>query len=149
MIAISNKQRGKSEVFRYLKKNSDVFVPPIEEKIDIREFSEKIVKFATQFWLVDSEKDEVIGFLACYLNDERKKTAYITTVSITKKYQEKGLGFLLLEDCIQLAEDKNFEVMKLEVSKINLKAIKFYEKLDFEIHDCSFLSYFMIKKLSF
>lgn len=145
MIKISNKKKPKKVILKYLEVNSNNFIPPLSGRVNLDLFSKKINKYARQSWIFDG--DEIVGFMACYVNDPENETAYITTISIVKKYKGQGLGKMLLNDCVDFAKNNGFNKVKLEVSKINTAAILFYEKQGFAIVDCSFLSFFMVKNI--
>jgi ribosomal protein S18 acetylase RimI-like enzyme len=149
MIEISNSKKSKEKIFKYLKSNSSVFVPPLSGRVDLNTFTEKITKYARQTWIYDNEQNEIAGFMACYFNDPKKEIAYITSISIVEKYQAKGLGIMLINDSIDFAKKNNFRKIQLEVSKINTNAIGFYRKQQFNIVDCSFLSFYMVKNLNY
>ena len=65
--------------------------------------------------------NDVVGFY-----NLRKSDHYIQGIEINKKYQSKGLGKMLLQECI------NSGAERLSVNKNNIKAINMYKK-DFKI----------------
>lgn len=57
---------------------------------------------------------------------------YIGGIQILPEFQALGIGSGVFKDLIVEANNAN-KVIRLEVHKVNLKAIKFYEKLEFVV----------------
>ena len=71
---------------------------------------------------------EIIGYaLMMMVLDE----AHLLNLSIAKAYQKQGLGRLLLENMIRIAQEKNAANMFLEVRTSNISAIALYENIGF------------------
>lgn len=75
--------------------------------------------------------NDVVGFY-----NLRKSDHYIQGIEINKKYQSKGLGKMLLQECI------NSGAERLSVNKNNIKAINMYKK-DFKIINEDKTMYYM------
>lgn len=75
--------------------------------------------------------NDVVGFY-----NLRKSDHYIQGIEINKKYQSKGLGKMLLQECI------NSGAERLSVNKNNIKAINMYKK-DFKIVNEDKTMYYM------
>lgn len=71
---------------------------------------------------------EVIGYSGLYQLFER---AEILTLAVSKKYQGKGYGKMLLQHLIDEAIKNESEVISLEVRVSNKVAINLYEKFGF------------------
>lgn len=84
--------------------------------------------FSTIYLLKD--KNEVIGYVGIWdLLDQIQ----ITTVAIDEKYRNQGHASTLVHHCIQVALEKEYKMMSLEVRVSNKYAIRLYEKHQFEI----------------
>lgn len=71
---------------------------------------------------------EIIGYaLMMMVLDE----AHLLNLSIAKAYQKQGLGRLLLEHMIRVAQEKKAANMFLEVRPSNISAIALYENIGF------------------
>ncbi|GKX31104.1 N-acetyltransferase [Vallitalea longa] len=53
-------------------------------------------------------------------------------ISVRKKYWSKGIGRLLMNECINWCKEKGVEQLELEVVTENSRAISMYEKFGFE-----------------
>ena len=53
-------------------------------------------------------------------------------IAIRSKYTRKGLGQILFAEFLNISKKNNIKKIFLEVSSINLPAIKFYENLNFK-----------------
>jgi ribosomal protein S18 acetylase RimI-like enzyme len=118
-------------IYSYLKENGNLFIPALEPRIDIELYAQKIAAQAQQFWL--KVEDNIIGFAACYLNDQEKGIGYITSISIVQDYQGKGAGSYLLKEIIRVARNSNFKNIRLEVFEENVNAVEFYKLKNFEL----------------
>ena len=65
---------------------------------------------------------------------EEVEKIYIDQIYILPKYQSKGIGSKILIDIIDIGKSKK-KPIELQVLKINLKGIKFYQKLCFSEYD--------------
>ncbi len=74
------------------------------------------------------EDDEVKGYLDLWITFEK---AQIANIGVKKAYQGKGIGQILVDEAIRIANDNNCENISLEVRVGNEKAIYLYEKNDF------------------
>lgn len=105
------------------------FVPPLSKRANIDDYAIKIVCKAICFecW----RNNDLIGLIAAYCNDESRKTAFITNVSVLPKWQNRGIAQRLMENCIIYMRDLGISQVELEVNPSNNAAISFYEKNGF------------------
>lgn len=129
MIILKKVQLSESEIFDYLSKNCEIFIPPLESRLDVRKYSRKLNKYATHFCAYD--KDSLVAFSACYFNDEEKEIGYISSFSVKKDYQGQGISTDLLNMILSYAREHSFERIKLEVRKENEEVMKIYSKKGF------------------
>ena len=86
-------------------------------------------------------KDELVGF---YNGKEVAENIYeIGNICVKPEYQNKGIGTAVLKEILFENKGKN---IKLQVFKINKKAIKLYEKIGFEKSNETELHYILTKK---
>ncbi len=117
-------------VLRLLIKLDQYYFPPLSlQVIDLEEYAKKIVLYADI--MIASNNNNDIGLIAIYCNDLKSKISFITSIGIDKVYQNHGVASDLLELAIKSAEQKGFQVIKLEVNSKNNNAMKFYKKSGF------------------
>lgn len=124
-----------------------VFKPSLSERIaNLNCYTEKLYNNAIVF--VAIEENEFIGFTAFYANDRNKHLAYLTQLAVKPKAQNRNIGKLLLDACIDTSKNNGMTELKLEVINSNITAINFYKKNGFELcGESSIYSKYMIKKL--
>lgn len=105
------------------------FLPRLSSRVDINDYAKKIASRAMRFeaWLDNS----LIGLVAAYCNDQEKRIAYITSVSVLKAYTGKGIAAKLIKQCIEHAQVTEMRQISLEVARDNVPAINLYEKNGF------------------
>ena len=85
------------------------------------------LKSAHSAWVLVQDAN-IIGYaLMMMVLDE----AHLLNLSISQSYQKQGLGRLLLEHMIQIAQDLKAANMFLEVRASNISAIALYENIGF------------------
>jgi ribosomal protein S18 acetylase RimI-like enzyme len=144
-ITYSTKVASEEEIFLHLKECSTLFVPNLNETVDIQEYSKKIFQKSITFeaWV----REKLIGLVAIYCNDIESHSAYITNVSIIKEYFGLGVAYQLLKMCISHVELNRFSTIILEVNMTNTPAVKLYKKYGFKIFESKESSFLM--KLEF
>lgn len=86
-------------------------------------------------------KDELVGF---YNGKDKDNNIFeIGNICVKPEYQNKGIGTAVLKEILFEHKGQN---IRLQVFKINEKAIKLYEKMGFEKTDETETHYIMIKK---
>jgi len=125
------RKAGYSDIFDHLKKCDDSFSPPLSSYVNIEEYSKKIHTNAVTFeaW----EDGELVGLVACYLNDQESRQGYITDVSVLETHSGRGIGKRLLEGCEEYARRSGTRSIALEVNVKNTGAISLYEKTGFRL----------------
>lgn len=124
------KQADADAIQVHLNKCKDNFIPSLDKTVDIEVYADKIAKNAFTFeaWV----KNDLIGLIAVYLNDENNHSAFITNVSVEKEYAGKGIASQLLKNCIAHANEKKYSNIVLEVNINNQQAINLYKKFLFK-----------------
>lgn len=128
-LKYKTKTATEEEIYLHLKLCNEKFIPPLEEKVNIREYSKKLFKKSVTFeaW----ENQTLAGLVAAYFNDTENHLGFITNVSILKDYKGKGIASELMNMCINYSKGNKFTEIILEVSKENKDAISLYEKFNF------------------
>ncbi|MBN2860280.1 MAG: GNAT family N-acetyltransferase [Sphaerochaetaceae bacterium] len=113
----------------HLVRCSLLFSPRLDSYVNIRDYAAKIYRSAERIEAWDNQR--LIGLLAVYLNDHQGKEGFITDVSVEKEFHGNSIGADLLRRCLDLATEKGFRTVILEVFTTNIAAIRLYEKFGF------------------
>jgi ribosomal protein S18 acetylase RimI-like enzyme len=108
--------------------------PPLDSRIDLREYAGKISVNAVTFeaWSASS----LVGLVAAYLNGESVRAGYVTNVSVTRDFTGRGIATALMRNCIEEARRRGFVTVALEVAKQETRAFALYYALGFsELED--------------
>ena len=132
---------SEQEIYSHLMECNENFIPHLEKKVNIHEYSNKIFQKAVTFeaWSADT----LVGLVAAYFNIPDGQSGYITSVSIIRAYMGKGIASILINNCIDYAKKNNFRSISLEVAKANQQAINLYRKFRFQEFDDKHTSIFM------
>ncbi len=116
-----------SDIYSHLVICNQEFVPPLDQRIDISSYSNKILEKAT---LIEAWDDNLlVGLVAIYIN--QGSTSFITNVSVNSAHQGKGIAKELMKNTIEFAVSKKSHIIELEVNHLNNSAILLYKKFDF------------------
>jgi ribosomal-protein-alanine N-acetyltransferase len=116
-------------IIEHLNRCTNFFNPPLHTYVDIQKYGEKIDNHAITFEAWD--ENTLVGLIAAYFNDENTKIGFITNVSMLKEYQGLGIASKLLLLTIEYGKEHNFRMLRLEVNKINQKALTLYKRHGF------------------
>ena len=117
------------KIAEHLERCDRGFVPPLSTRTDIDRYARKIRDQATSFEAWADGK--LVGLVAAYFNDEARRVAYVSNVSVEADYRRTGIGSDLMARCIQQAIERGFDGIELEVDATNLNAIALYLKHGF------------------
>jgi ribosomal protein S18 acetylase RimI-like enzyme len=119
------------EIAEHLSRCDADFVPPLSGRVEISDYAQKIASKATRFeaW----SGGTLVGLVAAYCNDQEKRVAYITSVSVLKEWMSKGIAARLMSQCIEHAKASGMRQVSLEVASDNAPAIRLYEKSGFAV----------------
>ena len=98
MITYSINTLKLEQLKNFIKKIDDYFIPPLSERVNLTEYSNKIYKNATLFEAWDN--DTLIGLIACYANNLKTKVAFFSLVAVLKEYRQQGIAGTLIENCV-------------------------------------------------
>jgi len=134
------------DIYKHLIFCSDLFIPPLDNIVNIRDYSDKIKFNAITFeaWV----QNQLVGLVACYFNDLDKKQGFITNVSVLSNFKGMGIAKGLLNLCFTYADQHQFNEVSLEVNLFNFPAIDLYTKMGFEVVDVKGKSQIMTKLLN-
>jgi glycosyltransferase involved in cell wall biosynthesis/GNAT superfamily N-acetyltransferase len=134
------------DIKTHLQKVSDLFSPPLDSYVNISNYACKIKNAAItiEAW----SQNELIGLIACYLNNKETDEGYITNVSVLKEHQGKGITSKLLELTIDQAQKNEYNKILLEVGEDNKTAIALYKKYGFYLAEKRGTKHSMVNRLN-
>lgn len=119
------------------------FEPRLSSVTEINTYIDKLYSNADIFF--KTEDNNLVGFVAGYINDFINKSAYISLVLVDKHFRGKGIANSLLKEFTEECRRLNFKVIRLE-ARINNSAKRLYENFGFseEFRD-QFSIHFILK----
>jgi ribosomal protein S18 acetylase RimI-like enzyme len=85
-------------------------------------------------YLLAKDDEGYLGFLSYELNYKGKPWTKVHKIYVLTSAQGKGVGRILIDEAAKIGRDNGNKELSLNVNRYN-KAIKFYEKMGFEIVD--------------
>lgn len=128
-ISIKKTSLNPEILVTYFQNNHAIFEPPLDRRVSIEDYANKLCQHAEFFCL--KKNDNILGMMACYINDDKDEIAFISSISIIKDFQNQGLGGKLLNTGIEYIKRLNYKKIRLQVYSLNNKAITFYKKHGF------------------
>jgi ribosomal protein S18 acetylase RimI-like enzyme len=119
----------KEDIQAHLEECDRDFSPNLSLKVDIEEYSRKISARANTFEAWSGRG--LIGLVAAYMNDPGTRTAFITSVSVVRKFMGRGIASALLGHCLEKSRQAGMKAVRLEVSLRSRDAIQLYENFGF------------------
>ncbi|HME37350.1 MAG TPA: GNAT family N-acetyltransferase [Steroidobacteraceae bacterium] len=118
-----------AQVSLHLEQCDANFVPALSGRVDVNAYAAKICGNAVRFeaW----SNHVLIGLLAAYCNDDERRVAFITSVSIVADRTGEGIATRLLRHCIDYVKLQRMRRISLEVAGGHRSAIQLYEKCGF------------------
>lgn len=128
-ITFEWKKGGKSvlRIREFLTEVDSIMIPQLSNRVDINDYSQKLAENADNLFAVYHMKD--IANCAVYCNRE---VAYISSIAVKEKYQNRGIGNLMMLEIKKHVRDKNICSIRLKVHKGNDTAISYYVKNGFK-----------------
>lgn len=121
------------------------------------ELIERFMRAPTSLMLVAEVDDQIVGLanIAAFTSEKQAHVAEIG-VSLVQEYWGYGIGGLLVEALIDFAKEVNLQLITLEVVVENERAVRLYERYDFEIrgtlqkrlkHECRYYDSYVMELL--
>jgi ribosomal-protein-alanine N-acetyltransferase len=130
MITLAVNTGKAADILQHLQSCDESFVPPLSSRVDLQDYTRKIVGNAARFeaW----SDDIIVGLVALYCNAPDRQVAYLSNVSVLPHAMGQGLGKRLMQEAIVHASRLDFDQMALEVSPGSAAAIALYRGLGFQ-----------------
>lgn len=139
---------SENDIYKCLLACNEHFIPKLSERVDLKQYSQKIFRKATNFeaWTGDN----LIGIVSVYFNPSANGSfGYITNVCVVKEFAGMGVAQKLMDLCIKHAADNKINRLELEVNTQNVLAIRFYKKHNFTIVREENNAFFMQLKINY
>jgi diamine N-acetyltransferase len=109
----------------------------IAEAFSLEQTARELSDKDTIVLIVESNR-QMIGFAMLYEHSTEKCISdpdpiEIQRFYIAREYQGKGIAHSLMEKCLEIAVEKNYQTIWLGVWEYNYRARRFYEKLGFRV----------------
>lgn len=118
-----------SELYNFLESINSDFPIPLNQKTDLREYVEKVIKFGE---IVAFQEENILKGLAIgYIENLKDNSAYISVVGVKKEFRGNGIGKKVVQKFIEICKEKNIKSVNLYTHKSNETAIKMYKALGF------------------
>lgn len=143
-MEFTTNQATSLDILRHFEALDQSFVDPLSSTVDLVAFSEKIRKmaFTVEAW----EGKELVGLGALYLNDPTLEKGFFTHLGVLPTLQKAGLGKRLMKWAVEIADEKGFKEVGLEVYGVQQGAIRMYGTLGFVVVENSEVKWKMIRK---
>lgn len=118
-----------------LNKEEDV-MQYLNEAFTVSQMESEINSDQSEIRLVVNNEAQIIGYIKVNFNvyDNGVQADYpaeLQRIYVHSQYKRQGIGKKLMEEAIQIAKQRNCDVLWLGVWEHNTDAIKFYNKQDF------------------
>jgi len=109
----------------------------LDENLSIEKLISELENPNSEFYFAENN-DEILGYLKLNFKDaQTEKLAEnhfeIERIYVLKTFLGQKIGQILFDKAIEIGREKNLEYVWLGVWEENHRAIRFYEKNDFEI----------------
>lgn len=122
---------AKTELARFLCDVDDLFPVPLSEKVDIGEYAEKLLSYATL--VPEFREGRLAGLVAGYTDNlPPEGLAYVALVGVRRDFQRRGIAKKLVEDFIDVCRRKGIRGLHLYTDADNRGAVHLYHGLGFE-----------------
>lgn len=132
-----------NDILLHLIECNDYFIPHLDSRINIHDFTKKIQCNAELFEAWNNLS--LIGLVSAYFNNDTK-IVFINHVCVLKSFQGYGISKKIISNCICYSKEKKYKFIKLEVYKNNFKAINLYKYFNFEIEN-EFDNYLIMQRI--
>ena len=109
----------------------------LDENLSIKKLKSELEKPNSEFYFAENN-GEILGYLKLNFKDAQTEKLEenhfeIERIYVLKAFLGQKIGQILYDKAIEIGREKNLEYVWLGVWEENHRAIRFYEKNDFEI----------------
>jgi ribosomal protein S18 acetylase RimI-like enzyme len=128
-LIITTNRTNAASIESHLRECDERFSPQLSIRLNISKYSQKLASLADRFEAWRGHR--LVGFVAAYLNNTGTCLGFVSSISICKDFEGKGVASKLMRKCALVAEEKGCKILELEVSKTDQRARAFYLKHGF------------------
>ncbi len=121
----------KEALYKFLLSVDQAFPIPLSCKVDLWEYTCKLVQKATL--CIKTQGEGIVGLVAGYTEDLIDNMAYIAVAAVAEKERKKGIARELIVEFINICRQKQIERIHLYAVSTNIAALKLYDSLGFEV----------------
>lgn len=121
----------KENIIEFLEKVDLLFPIPLSEKVNIKEYVEKVLDNGKI--IVSMCEDNIVGINLFYANDIITRQAWISTIAVDENFKSKGIGTTLISKMKEYCIKNKMKEIILYTHNKNERAIKLYNKNGFKI----------------
>lgn len=118
---------------KFLARESDEFSLTVEQE---REFIKNRTKDENVSFLIGELDGRIIANCSVGIIDNKKRYLHRAGmgIAVSKDYWNKGIGKIMMQECINWCKEKHVEQLELEVVTENIRAVSMYKSFGFEIY---------------
>ena len=129
IVSPVNTNANRSIIEEFIRKYDHIFIPPISIQKNINEYVLKV--FTYGHFLMYIQRSNIRGLIGFYCNDTKFRVGYISYLAIDKDYRRKGIGQVLLDECMAMCLNQGMRVVRLQTWSGNTGALSLYINKDF------------------
>lgn len=131
VITYTKSRSSFDNILQHLQACDDSFPTPLSSRVNLHKYSMKLYESSLRFeaW----HFGDLIGLVSIYEN--HGDNAYITNVSVLGDYRAQGVGSGLFDLMLGHCAQNNIAEVELDVECGNTKALLFYTKNGFTVHE--------------
>lgn len=117
------------EISDFFKDHDNDYFEKLSDRVDINEYSEKLLESSVQFTLRDDV--DLIGLSPCYFNNDKEKVGYISSLTIRDGFRSKKLGSQMIQHISEYAKRQQYNSIMVKIHYDNHISHNFYIKNGF------------------
>lgn len=121
-------QKNRVKLSSFLHDKSGEFAEPLESRISISDYTEKILKNGYVFAVIDRE--DLVGVIGGYANDYGSLQAYESILITDKSVRGSGAAKRLFQLQSEYCREQGMNTIYFTTNRNNKAAVKFYEKMN-------------------
>lgn len=128
-----NQMQAVDRETKFLARESDEFNFTVEQE---REFIKNCTNDENSCFLIAELDGRIIANCSVGLIQDKKRYLHRAAmgIAVVKDYWNKGIGRIMMQECINWCKEKGVEQLELEVVTQNTRAVSMYKNFGFEIY---------------
>lgn len=131
----------KEDIYTFLKEIDQDFPTPLTSKVDLNDYTDKILDRAEILSVFKEYK--MVACVVLYCNDIVNSRAYVPLVGVLKQYRGQGLAKGLVRAAINMAKSRGFNILGIHTESDS--ALHLYQSMGFDIRQDGYRKYLELK----